>query len=158
MDYHMGFFIMMMTVFLSYVSFIWIKFGIQKSISASYYALPENLRFLFTLFCWGFAFPAIILGVEITPLMFFAGAGICFVGAAPEIKDKWVYKHHMIFAISGIIFSQLAIYFGFHMLWLNMVSVALAVIIPFLTKKYYFWWIELVAFSAICYALGTTIF
>jgi len=158
MDYHVFSFIMMLVVFLSYISFIWIKYGIQKSISMSYYALPENLRFLFTLFCWGFAFPAIILGVEITPLMFFAGAGICFVGAACQILKKDVYRFHMIAAISGIIFSQLAIIIGFHMWYISLISAILCAVIPFLTKKYYFWWIELVAFSAICYVLGTTIF
>lgn len=157
MDYHGISYIIMMTTFLSYVGFIWIKYGIQKSISASYYALPENLRFLFTLFCWGFAIPAIILGVEVTPLMFFAGGGICFVGAAPQIFEKDVYRFHMIVAISGIVFSQLAIFFGFHMLWLNLVSIGLAGIIPFIFKKTYFWWIEIVAFLAICYALGTTL-
>ena len=157
MDYHVISFIMMLTVFISYVSYIWIKFGIQKSISASYYVLPENLRVLFILFCWGFAFPAIILGVEVTPLMFFAGAGICFVGAAPQILEKDVYKVHMIAAISGIIFSQLAIFFGFHMLWLNITSVVLALIAFLLSKEHNFWWIELVAFGAIVYALGTTV-
>ena len=157
MDYKVVSFIMMVTVFLSYVSFIWLKYGIQKSISATYYALPENLRILFTLFCWGFAIPCIIGGVEVTPLMFFAGAGICFVGAAPQILEKSVYRFHMIVAISGIIFSQLAIFFGYHMLWLNIASVVLSAIIPFLSKKYFFWWIELVAFSAVCVAIGINI-
>lgn len=147
----------MIIVFLSYVLFIWIKYGIQKSISASYYVLPENLRILFSLFCWGFAFPAIILGIEITPLMFFAGAGICFVGAAPQILEKDVYKVHMVAAISGIIFSQLAIFFGYHMLWLNILSIILAAL-SLLSKKYYFWFIELVAFGSILYAISTTIF
>jgi hypothetical protein len=142
---------MMLSVFVSYVSFIWLKYGIQKSISASYYALPENLRFLFTFFCWGFAFPAIIAGVEVTPLMFFAGAGICFVGAAAQINDKWIYKIHMTAAISGIIFSQLAIIIGFHMWWVTAIAATISAIIPFLTKKYYFWFIELVAFASICY-------
>lgn len=157
MNYQLTCFIMMVCVFISYVSFIWLKYGIQKSISASYYALPDNLKILFTLFCWGFAFPAIIAGVETTSLMFFAGAGICFVGAAAQIKDKWVYKIHMTAAISGIIFSQLAIWLGYHMLYVNLISIGLAILIPFLTKKYYFWFIELVAFSAICYTLGVAI-
>jgi len=157
MDYHLPLFIAMLLVFISYVSYIWIKYGAQKSISASYYVLPEKLRFLFTFFCWGFAVPAIMLGVEITPLMFFAGAGILVVGAAPKIAMKEEYKVHMIAAISGIVFSQLAIFLGFQLLWLNIVSIVLSAIIPFVFKKTYFWWIELVAFSAICYALGTTI-
>jgi len=157
MDYHIFSYITMVTIFLSYVSFIWLKYGIQKSISESYYVLPDKLKPLFTLFCWGFAFPAIILGVEITPLMFFAGAGICFVGAAAAMHEKFVRRVHMTAAISGIIFSQLAIYFGYHMLWLNIISVILA-LLSLLSKKYYFWFIELVAFGAILYAISTTIF
>jgi hypothetical protein len=148
---------MMLSVFTSYVGFIWLKYGIQKSISASYYVLPEKLRFLFTLFCWGFTFPAMINGTEVTPLMFFAGAGICLVGAAPQLLIKEEYRIHMIAAISGIIFSQLAIIFGYHMWEVSAVSAVLCAIIPFLTKKYYFWWIELVVFAAICYTLGTKI-
>ena len=157
MDYRVTSFITMVTVFVTYVAFIWLKYGIQKSISASYYALPENLRILFTLFCWGFAFPAIIGGVDVTPLMFFAGAGICFVGAAPQILEKNVYKIHMIAAISGMVFSQLAIFFGYHMLWLNITSVVLCAIIPFIFKKTYFWWMELVVFAAACIAEGIDI-
>jgi hypothetical protein len=157
MDLNLITFIAMITVFLSYVSFIWLKFGIQKSISASYYVLPENVRFLFTLFCWGFAFPAIILGIQTTWLMFFAGAGIVFVGAAPRILEKDVFRIHMIAAVSGIIFSQSAIFFGYHMLWLNIVSIALAAL-SLLSKNHYFWWIELVAFTSVCVAIASTLF
>jgi len=148
----------MLAVFVSYVSAIWIKYGIQKSISDSYYALPEQLRFLFTFFCWGFALPAIIVGVEVTPLMFFAGVGIAFVGAAAQIHDNFVAKVHNITAISGILFSQLAIYFGYHLLWLNIISLSLIALIYFFIKKNYIWWIEIVAFTAISIALGTAVF
>jgi len=150
-------FIAMITVFLSYVSFIWLKYGIQKSISISYYALPNNLKYLFTLFCWGFAFPAIILGIQTTWLMFFAGAGIVFVGATSRIREKDVFKIHMFAAVAGIIFSQLAIFFGYHMLWLNIASIALAAL-SLLSKKHYFWWIELVAFTSVCVAIASTLF
>jgi len=157
MDYKLISFIIMLIVFVSYVAFIWIRYGIQESISASYYVLPEKLRFIFTLFCWGFAVPAIIAGVETTPLMFFAGAGICFVGAAAQINDKWIYKIHMTAAISGVVFSQLAIYFGYHMLSVNIISILSALIVLISTKKNRFWWLELVAFTAICYVIGNTV-
>lgn len=154
-------FIMMITVFASYVGAVWIKFGVQPSISASYDCWKGLWKSLFILFCWGFAFPAMVIGVEVTPLMFFATAGIMFVGAAYEIKNPWVKRYHMIFAISGIVFSQLAIYFGYHLLWLNILSVILASSIALsavlFKVKNYFWWIELVAFGAIVYAIGTTI-
>jgi len=154
-------FLTMIAVFVSYIAAVWIKFGVQPSISASYDCWKGNWQSLFTLFCWGFAFPAMIIGVEVTPLMFFATAGIMFVGAAYQIKNPWVYKYHMIFAVSGIIFSQLAIYFGYDLLWLNIVSVALTALIllakQFLGLKNHFWWMELVYFAAIVYAMGTKI-
>lgn len=154
MDYKLVSFIMMVTIFPLYVTLIWIFLGIQKSISASYNVLPESLKFLFTLFCWGFAIPTIIASVEVTPWMFFAGAGIAFVGAAPKILDKDEYNVHMVAAISGMVFSQVAICVGYHMVWLNITSVVLCAIIPFIFKKTFFWWMELVLFTAACIAVG----
>lgn len=162
MDYHIILFLTMITVFVSYISAVWIKFGIQPSISASYDCWKGRWQSLFTFFCWGFAFPAMIIGVEVTPLMFFACGGIMAVGVAYELKNPWVYKYHMRFAISGIIFSQLAIYFGYDLLWLNIVSVGLTALIllakQFLGLKNHFWWMELVYFAAMVYAMGTKIF
>jgi len=115
----------MLTVFVSYVSFIWIKYGVQRSISDSYYRLPKNLQPLFTLFCWGFAFPAIIIGVDLTDnfLMFLAGAGICFVGAAAQFKEELTKGVHMIGAYGGVLFSQLAIAINFHMYYMNVIFI-----------------------------------
>ena len=55
-------FVLMVSVFVSYVGFIWGKYGVQTSISESYYTLPEKQNFLFVLFTFLFAFPAMILG------------------------------------------------------------------------------------------------
>lgn len=152
MDYHIISFVTLVTVFIAYVSFIWIKYGAQSSISQSYYALPKNWNFLFTFFCWGFAIPAIILGVEVTGLMFFAGAGIAFVGAAAQIKDTFVSQVHTIAAVAGIGFSQLAILLGYHMWEVNIVSIIAAIIIA-LTVSKKIWWIEIVAFLSIVFTL-----
>jgi hypothetical protein len=147
----------MVSVFVSYVGAVRLIFGKQPSISASYDCWPGLWKSLFIFFCWGFAFPAIVAGITVTPLMFFAGIGIMFVGAAYEIKIPWVKHYHMIFAISGIIFSQLAIYFGYKMPEVNVTSLALTGLILLLTikknKEFRFWFIELVAFGAICYAM-----
>jgi hypothetical protein len=106
---------------------------------------------MFTIFCWGFAIPAIIIGIEVTPLMFFAGVGICFVGAAAQIEEEFVYRIHMVAAIGGIVFSQLAIIFGYHMWYVSVISAVLSLLAVFLSKKHYFWWIEIIAFLAICF-------
>jgi len=154
----------MLTVFVGYVSFIIGKYGILPSISESYYRLPKNLTFLFTLFCWGFALPATIVGLDLTDnfLMFFAGAGIMFVGAAAAFKEKMTKKVHFIGAAIGITAAQLSTAFDFHMYYVNVVFITIALTI-LLGKtvgriKNYVWWIEMIAFVSICYVLGTQLF
>ena len=144
-------FILMITVFLSYTLFIGLKYGIQKSISDSYYRLPERFKFLFTLFTWGFAIPAIILGNNV--LMFLAGSGIVFVGAAAAFKDKMTYEVHMIGAYSGVLLSQLAIYFNYHLWGLNLLFIVPSLLFLGFNIKNKIWWIECMAFFVICLAL-----
>jgi len=155
MNYSFVSFFVMLVVFVSYVLFIWIKYGVQESISDSYYRLPNNYNFIFTLFCWGFAIPAILAGN--TLLMFLAGSGIAFVGAAARFKEIMTKQVHMIGAFCGVIFSQLSIFFDFKMWYINVVFIVGALIIILLKKqiKNYTWWIEILAFSLICYALGS---
>lgn len=74
---------------LTFISYIWhiVKnYGILPSISESYYRLSDKQKKLFTFFCWGFAFPTIIIGNSF--FLFLAGAGIAFVGAAAAFKSK----------------------------------------------------------------------
>ncbi len=84
----------MLSVFVTYVGGTSLKYGILGSISETYYRLPKNKKFLFTFFCWGIAFPAMIIASK--PLMFFASAGICFAGAAAAFKEKLTHDVHMI--------------------------------------------------------------
>jgi hypothetical protein len=154
----------MLTVFVSYVSFIICKYGILSSISESYYRLPKNLKFLFTLFCWGFALPATIIGLNLTDnfLMFFAGAGIMFVGAAAAFKEQFTKKVHFTGAAIGITAAQLSTAFDFHMYYVNVIFFTIALTI-LLGKclgriKNYVWWIELVAFILMCYVLGLQLY
>jgi len=146
----------MMLVFVLYVSFLWIRFGVLPSISESYYRLPKKLKFLFTFFCWGFALPALIIGISLTNnyLMFFAGAGIAFVGVAAAFKEGLAKRIHNIGAVVGIASSQASIAYDFHMYYVNLIFLTLAAIIYFIIKKNSVWWIELVAFSSIGYVLG----
>jgi hypothetical protein len=142
--------------FIAYVLFIWIKYGAQKSISESYYVLPKKWNWLFVAFCWLFAFPVMIIGSSY--FMLAAGAGIVFVGAAAAMHTFPTRAVHVTGAIGGIIASQLAIYFQYDMLWLNIITVSLAALVALLFKKYAMWCVELVAFIAMSVALGLTIF
>lgn len=159
MTYLTFFYLMMITVFFSYVGFIWAKYGVQKSISQSYYVLPKNLQFLMTLFCFGFAFPAIILGSSIP--MFIAGTGIAFVGAAASFQDSLTYEVHMIGAGTGVAASQLAIIFQYHMWPVSLTFAGLSLILLLLKKQIrytHIWWIEILAFLSICVVLSLNIF
>ena len=150
MEYLNILFWIMLSVFVTYVGFIWIRYGIQPSISESYYKLPQSLKWMFTIFCWGFAVPAAIIGVTLTNnfLMFLAAAGICFVGAAAEFKQSLTKNVHMIGAYCGILFSQLSILFYFN-LPVVVATTLLLLIICQLYVKNKVWWQELIAFTAI---------
>lgn len=153
-------FIFMLTIFVSYVGYVWNKFGVLPSISESYYRLPDNLKKMFTFFCWGFSFPAIILGTLLTDnlLMFVAGSGIAFVGAAAAFKERMSDKVHTIGAVIGVVLSQLSILLDFRMYIVNLIFVALSLILIIGRVKNKVWWIELIAFTAICVVLGSTLY
>ncbi len=146
----------MISIFISYVSFIWVKYGIQISISESYYVLPKKINFLFVLFTWLFAIPAMISGNSL--LMFIAGGGIVFVGAAAAMHKMPTRIVHLVAAIGGMILAGLAMIFQYHM-WYMTAGVALALPIAYLIdKKHFMWWAELIIFTAISIVLGISIF
>jgi len=156
MTYVTVLFLIMLFVFFGYVSWIWARFGTLKSISHSYYVLPKNLRFLFTLFSWGYGIPAMIIGS--TPLMFLAGAAICFVGAAAAYREDMTEWVHIISAMTAIIVSQLSIIIDFNMPWITIVFAAIAIPM-YITRLFKVfpkrtWYVEILAFIAIALALG----
>ena len=159
----MGLYIFMVAVFAAYVTLIVAQYGVLTSISESYYRLPRIQRPFFTLFCWGFAIPAILIGS--TPLMFLAGTGIAFVGAAAAFKEEMTDKVHYIGAIGGILASQLSIAIDSKLYILNAVFLSgLTLLFAFkkriINKKdeeTYFWWIEILAFTVICIDLFTKV-
>lgn len=155
MDYILFSYILMLAVFIGYVGYIWSKYGVLKSISQSYYELPKNLQPLFTFFCWGFALPAIILGSS--GLMFLAGAGICFVGAAAAFQEQMTHEVHMVGAGIGVAASQLAIAIQYGMWPVSVAFIGISLLLLLFRKQINFkhiWWIEIFAFLSICIVLG----
>lgn len=168
MEYLIYPFILMLTVFVTYVGLIWAIYGILPSISDSFYHLPKKLKFLFTLFCWGFAIPAAMIGFTLAEgstwqfLMLFAAGGIMFVGAAPDFQNENGMDRivHYISALIGVISSQLYILLVFPEIYYITVSFALFSILMLIFKKKVeeIWWIEILAFLSICYAFALEIF
>lgn len=148
-------FIISLVIFAGYLTFIVIKYGPQKSISDSYYSLPVRDRTLiFALFCWGFSFPIMVVGLEQTGnfLSFLAPAGIAFVGSAAAFNDsKLTYNVHMTSAVLGITASQVAVVVLYHHIFLFITFVVVSTTLVLITKFWkdikYFWWIEIMAFS-----------
>lgn len=148
------YYLIMIIVFVSYVSFIWNKFGALPSISQSYYELPQNQKWLFTIFCWAFAFPTMILAN--TTLMFFATSGIVFVGAAAAFQEKMTKEFHVIGAVMGVILSQISIITDYGMWPISLTFALLALPMLLLEDKFpnRVWWIEIMAFTSISIVLG----
>ena len=94
-----------------YCIYIWQKYGIQKSISESYYRLTNKEKPLFYLALVLTSFNFIIGWVYENPselisniLIFLAGSFICFVGAASEFKgSKLTEIVHYVGATGGYI-------------------------------------------------------
>lgn len=149
---------LMNITFISYILFIVIKYKVQSSVSESYYRLPYNLQWVFTIVTWTYALCAIIIGLDKTGsgLVFFAGGGIVFVGAAPLFHTK-DGKHtlegmiHVIGAIVGILFFFLFITIVLHQ-WYILVGFIIVSGISYLIKpirKNYTWWVEIYTYISL---------
>lgn len=145
-------------LFYSYVFLIIFKYGIQPSISESYYRLPRKFQWLFTFITWGYAIPAMIIGLQISDsgLAFLAGSGIALVGAAPAFHKKDgdhgnEHLMHLIGAVAGIVGSQLLISIVMGQWWNTLGFITLSGIsylIPKMKKNILFW-VEIFAFISI---------
>ena len=137
------------TSFVSYVAWVWVKFGILPSISDSYYHSHNN--FLFWAFLIGLSVPVILVGSS--ALTFFAGAFLCFTASAPAFKQKMEGIVHVIGATGGIFLGVVATICDMH-LWIPAVlMVSFTVLATVFKLKHHTWWIEIVAFVTILASL-----
>jgi hypothetical protein len=141
-----------LTVFSTYTIVISLKYGVQKSISESYYRLSDKAKPWFTLTLWGFAIPIMIISE--TGLMFFATGGICFVAVAANFKG-WVTERnvHMVGALGGIFLAMLSMIIDFNLWYIPSLFVAIITIISLTDIKNKLWWIETSAFYLILLGL-----
>lgn len=137
-------------IFIAYVIYIWLKFGILSSISDSYY--KTNSPFLFAIFIWGTAIPLIIVGN--TALMFFAGALLCFVGASPAFKKrKMEEKIHVYGTIGSIALGIISMWVDFGLWYLTVIMVAGYIFTMFVKIKNETWYVEILAFVLVMLGL-----
>jgi hypothetical protein len=93
--------------------------------------------------------------------MFFAGAGISFVGAAAAFKDTMTKEVHTIGAVTGVLMSQLATILNFGLWPISVVFFSLASLLFLFRKKInnkHIWWVELLSFLSVCITLGIILF
>lgn len=150
------------TTFWAYTSMIVFRFGVQKSLSDSFYRLGgwKGQGWMFYAMCmivvFTLAFPAFEYTKSETQVhVWLSLVGLLLVGIAADFKDKEVKLKH--YAGAGVCFlcSQL---------W-NFIETPY-VIIPFVTltaglliakkDKNWVWWVEMAAFVSFFAALGLT--
>ena len=144
-------------IFLSYITFLVIKFGILPSISDSWYELKKLGGVWYSLFTWFCYSLGILMFFQTngTPLFFISGAGLCFVGVATQFLDKesiepWIHFTGAALCILGIL---IGIGVERHM-WIPLIAWGiLTVVIEVIPKlKNKTWWVEISAFC--CIILG----
>ena len=95
-------------LFLSYLIITIKMFGIPKSISWTYYLLKDSdtkrglwkREYWFQLFIYLLSVLIIVAGNDLYFL--FAGLFLSIVGLAPTVKDKILFKYHMLGAVMSI--------------------------------------------------------
>ena len=89
-------------IFTLYTSFVWIKYGVQRSISESWYTIEPKEKFLFSIFCFGLGLP---MWLYDSIWFIVAGSLLCFVGSATMFKEKTTGIIHNIGAAGAIVVS-----------------------------------------------------
>jgi hypothetical protein len=154
------------SIFLSYVLWVVIKWGVLPSISDSYYHyyeegniakwIPVPMKFLFTFFIFGFSYTALMS--DPTLLLFFAISMLGITAVSPAFKDeKQIKILHSVGAFGGITLSQLSIWIEHDMWYVTVAFIALSLITLILDYfkiiKNKIWWIEILAFASMFIAL-----
>ena len=142
-------------ILLGYLYYIVLRYGVQRSISQTYYTIGK--KWWFTLILWGMAIPIIIVGLEVldgSPLMFCAGVSICFVGAAPlfKVKKALETKVHLAGSYMGVGLGTLSVIIDFGYWKLGLGYLLFVVLSMIFKYKNFVWWIEVAAYLML---LGT---
>ena len=151
-------------IFVVYNVIMNLKFGYSKSLSATYYLLPNKWRWVFTLFMWTCGMLLMPAWIEVsehfgdwrsnlTCLAFFTCALICFVGAAPNFRAfKMESMVHTISATAAAVTALLWCFVcGWDTMYVPIIAILIVLGVSFMTKslkecKTY--WLEMMAFGA----------
>jgi hypothetical protein len=142
---------LLITVFITYTLFIYLRYGLLKAISQSYYELKEDkLGMLFFLFCLSLAIPLFAFYVETKNLLWIvASFGAFLTGAASAFESKHTRLAHFIGSIMLIAGSLISIWAYFGLWWPTALMAITIWVIVAMLKNNKVWWIEIAAFIII---------
>ena len=96
-------------IFTIYLTYIVLKYGVQSSISASWYKFSGAEWMLFTLWTWGTGLP--LVAMDLGTLVTMGGVSLMFVGVAGAFRDNRLTLFlHMAFTYLAIILLCVALW------------------------------------------------
>ena len=142
--------------FVTYLVYIYYRFGILDSISESYYKLKEaGNKWLFIVFMYVLASCLLLIAsFNLHPMawtFFLAGSGAAFVGIAAQYRDNMTETWHIAATLALIFFSLLGLGLLFGSWWPSyflIVGALVMLIMKPLIKKHGYW-VEVLAFVII---------
>ena len=153
-----------LVIFVVYNAIMNIKFGLPKSLSATYYNLPTKFRWVFTLFMWTCGMLLMPAWIEVsehfgdwrsnlTCLAFFTCALICFVGAAPNFRAfKMESMVHTISATAAAVTALLWCFVcGWDTMYIPIIAIGIVALVAWKSKTFKecrTYWLEMMAFGA----------
>jgi len=132
-------------LFTTYLLLIVRKYGVLGSISESYYTLPRNKNYLFTIFMMSIGIINILTG---NIYLVLSGAGLAFTGVAAQYRNRITNAVHYIGAVIGYALGCLAIS-PFFLVFI----VILSAILKQTVIENKTWWTEVIAFYLIMIGL-----
>lgn len=142
-----------LAVFLGYAWYIYQRYGILTSISASTYTLPREEKWKFV----AFLFTVGLLNVfqEMGMYGALSMAGLMFTGVTLNHASSAAHtdKVHFVGTVGAIVATFIGLWV-LHGMWLPLVIVAGAAAALYHTKNF-IWWIEIIAMSV---AMGAYLF
>ncbi|MFW6312250.1 MAG: hypothetical protein ACOC1K_08470 [Nanoarchaeota archaeon] len=143
-------------ILLGYLIYVQFRYGIETSISETFYITGEKwwLSLVLVILAFSMLIPGLELGAG--PLFFISGASVLFIVAAPAFKDDEMNtdmsdletKVHFYGSYIAVLFGILSIIFDFSRLFLGL-SLLVYIILHFLFgKDNKIFWIEIITITA----------
>lgn len=126
-------------IFFSYVAFVWLRFGVLTSISASSYALEGNERYLFAGWLIGLAISVWFLDLGVWGHLM--AVGFCVAGMSIDHKKSSRLEDE--FHVGGTLLAMAA---GFAAVgWIPGGVFLVGALTLKLTTRHWIWWSEILA-------------